>query len=229
MYIPNQYTYAVVSVVVTGVWLVLFWNRKDLRKDMWFVSLIMGANNLIAQYFWYSYDWFKPFTITGTRVGIEDFILGFSLGGVTAVLYPEIFREKLHRRKISKLHSFTYFILLFNVLIGFLYWGFHIRSSIASIIVYLLLSIVVMFERKDLFKDALVSGLVIAVNFILLFHFINFISPGWTDKAWLSNSLSGACFLNVPLEDIACFFLYGFFIGPLYEFVHGVGLRKYIK
>src|SRR5205814_3685106 len=42
----------------------------------------------------------RPLSINGTRVGIEFFILGFSNGGIAAVIYEEFFKKRIYRPKL---------------------------------------------------------------------------------------------------------------------------------
>src|SRR5688572_32751862 len=93
--IPMRYAYLVSTLPFLLMWLVLYAQRKDLRPQMRFMSLFVAVSGLIAEGLWWTVDWWHPPTITGTRVGIEDFLLGFTNGGVAAVLYETIFRKRL--------------------------------------------------------------------------------------------------------------------------------------
>jgi hypothetical protein len=225
--IPYKFTYFAFSLVMTIAWLILYYNRKDLRKQMLIMSVLMCFNTVLAQYFWWTHDWWRAETITGTRIGIEDFLAGFILGGVAAVLFPEIFSEREYKKPVSKKHVFVFFILVWNLPVGILYWGFHMNSALATCIVFALFGLIVVIERKDLFVDALVSGMLTLVGFIILWHILKFISPGWIEKTWFFDKLLGKQYFTIPIEDLLYYFFYGFFIGPLYEFVKGEGFRKY--
>ena len=83
--IPLKYTYLIGAVISFVPWLILYMHRKDLRGEMVTMSVLVAAMGLISNYFWWTEDWWRPLTITATRIGIEDIVLGFSTGGIAAV------------------------------------------------------------------------------------------------------------------------------------------------
>lgn len=96
--IPYKYTYFVGTIIFFIPWLILYLWRKDIRKQMLQLSIWVAIGSLITAYFWWTIDWWRPETITGTRIGLEDLLLGFSNGGIAAVIYEEVFRKRLYRR-----------------------------------------------------------------------------------------------------------------------------------
>lgn len=48
----------------------------------------------LSEYLFWTRDWWKPTTITDTVVGVEDFLLSFTNGGIAAVIYEEVFDKK---------------------------------------------------------------------------------------------------------------------------------------
>ena len=88
------YSYLLMDFGFLIVWLILYFLRKDVRKVMWFVSLPLGFMGPFLEYV-YVNDWWRPLTITGTLLGIEDFLFGFGIGGISAAIYEELF--KIHR------------------------------------------------------------------------------------------------------------------------------------
>lgn len=81
-----QYSYLIGDLILLAIWLVLFLWRKDTRKEMAIISLLFGFLGTVVTLI-YLMDWWHPLTITGTRIGIEDFIFGFSTAGIAAVVY----------------------------------------------------------------------------------------------------------------------------------------------
>lgn len=84
--------------------------------------------------------------------------------------------------------------------------------------------------RKDLFLNALLSGiLMMLVSMPTLYYSSMLLSPGWIEKIWLWNNLSGIRITGIPIEDLVFYFLMGFIIGPFYEYSRGaklVSLKK---
>ena len=81
MLVPYQYSYLVGTIVFLAVWVVLFYVRRDLRKEMLFFSFWIAILSFCSGLFWWTKDWWLPPTMTGTIVGIEDFLVGFGSGG----------------------------------------------------------------------------------------------------------------------------------------------------
>lgn len=64
------------------------------------MSILIGVLSVATSYYWWTIDWWKPLTFTGTKVGIEDFIMGFTTGGIIATLYEVLFKQALYKRKL---------------------------------------------------------------------------------------------------------------------------------
>ena len=76
-----EYTYLIGSVIGIVIWIALYYHRKDVRKEMWIMSLLLAFFGLIFQVYFWTKDWWMPANITGTLVGIEDILFGFFMGG----------------------------------------------------------------------------------------------------------------------------------------------------
>ena len=76
--IPIKYAYLVGTIVFFIPWLILFLMRKDLRREMLIGSVSIAIVSFLTSLFLFTVDWWHPETITGTRVGIEDLLLGFN-------------------------------------------------------------------------------------------------------------------------------------------------------
>ena len=218
-----QYTYIIGNLILILLWLALFWWRKDVRKEMLVVSPFFGIIGLLTEYY-YIKDWWKPLTITGTAIGIEDFIFGFGIGGVAAVIYEEIFKKKIRVRKISKIKDKER-NLNFAVLIGLMAVIFvgtiHLldfNTFKASVITILFPILVIYIKRKDLIDDSLATAVIVTLLSILGYALLNIISPGFIEEFWLFENIGKIIILGTPLEEIIWFFLIGALIGPLYEY-----------
>lgn len=110
-----QYTYLILDLCFFIVWLFLFFWRKDTRKEMLVMSCLFGAVGVVTA-FVYTKDWWQPLTIAGTVVGIEDFLFGAMIGGISAVIYEELFKKRLRPRrvnaKIKKINNFAFIVFL---------------------------------------------------------------------------------------------------------------------
>jgi hypothetical protein len=218
-----QYSYLIGCVTLLIFWFILFFWRKDVRKEMMVMSLLFGCIGIISSFI-YTVDWWHPSTITNTRVGIEDFLFGFVVGGIASVIYEEVFKKRIKLRKINKIKRLhqnekSLFMLLFSGLTFFV--GFYLlkmHSFHSSILALVIPIIYFWLKRKDLIFDSLASGFLLMIVSFLAFIIPEFITPGWVQFAWYHENLSGIIVLKAPLEDVVWFFLTGAFIGPLYEF-----------
>ena len=178
----------------------------------------------------YTIDWWRPATITGTRMGIEDFLFGFWVGGISSVIYEEIFKKKVYTRKPKKGRPLL-FGLLFSFGLAFLFFGsfylLKLSSFESSIVAFAPLTLLIWTIRRDLILDSLATGFFMVVAGLFWFWIPEYFTPGWVSNHWLFENLSGVVILNAPLEDLIWVFLAGAYIGPLYEFWKGSRLVSY--
>jgi len=223
--IPYRFTYLIGSVIFMIPWLILYLLRKDIRAEMLMMSILMAFASFITGYLFWTIDWWQPETITGTKVGIEDLILGFANGGVAAAIYEEIFKKHFSRRRHDKNKIKLVILILFSIIfIFYLFYIIRLTSFLASAIVMTLFGILILYLRRDLVLDAIVSGLLMAIVSIPVYLILEIVSPGWIDKTWLYSFLSEIKILGIPIEDLIFYFLAGFIAGPFYETWQGYRL-----
>lgn len=225
--IPLRFAYLVGDLVFLAIWLLLYYHRKDLRREMWAMSIFIALAGVIAEYYMWTKDWWRPTTITGTIVGFEDFLLGFTNGGIAAVLYEEILRRRFYKRQA---HSNHIQCLLFAIGIGFVmsvsFWVFGHTSFIATAIGLAVGGGILVVLRKDLLVSSLTNGALMALVVFPAYYVPIWVSPGVIEKTYLFDHLTRITITGVPIEDIIFYFLVGFLVAPLYEYWQCVGLRK---
>lgn len=221
--IDYKYSYLIGDLVLLLIWFILYYWRKDVRKEMMFMSLIIGFIGVISE-FAYTADWWHPLTITNTRVGIEDFILGFVIGGIAAVCYEEFFKKKMYFRKLSKSKKVRdnknfVLIILATIIIFFINFSLlGVNSFYSTIIAFIIPLFLILFIRRDLVYDSLISGVLLTVISLISYIVVEWITPGYINIFWKQDFISGIMVLGIPIEDLIWFFFVGAFIGPLYEF-----------
>ena len=190
---------------------------------MLIISIIFGIGGVISQ-FLYLQDWWRPLTITGTAVGIEDFLIGFLIGGLSSVVYSVLFNKKVKIKKVKKVKEQKrniHFIIIFGLLLFTFVFSFfllRLNSFFATVFAFLIPTIVIYSKRKDLIKNSILSGLATLIISIIVYYFLDFITPGFFDKFWFFENIGHIFVIGIPLEEIIWFFLAGAFIGPLYEY-----------
>jgi hypothetical protein len=225
MEIAPQFIYLIALIPFCLIWLGIFLIRKDLRQEMLVMSLIVGILSLMTTYYWWTIDWWKPLNITGTRIGVEDFIMGFTSGGIMATIYEVVFKRGLYKRKLHHhVDAGLTILLLLAQTTMFLFWGVGLTSFWASTFAMMLTALVVVFIRKDLIATSFLSGILMAFISFLFYLVILLLSKEWVDQTYL-RGISGIRFIGVPIEEFVFWFMSGLVFGPFYEYWQGERLK----
>jgi len=218
-----HYSYLIGCLTLFIIWGLLFFIRKDTKKEMLIISFLFGIGGLIVDPI-YSSDWWFPMTITNTLPGIESFLFGFSVAGIASIIYLDVLRKKLKIKKANKSvevrRNFNLFLIGF-LLLG-LFFGFYFilkwNSFWASFPAFLIPLGIIYFKRRDLIINSVFSGLLLAIVSFLFYWIPELVTPGWILNTWNFEMISGILIFGVPLEDLVWFFLAGLIIGPYYEY-----------
>ena len=224
-----HYAYLVADLGFFLIWLVLFLKRKDLRKEILSMSLVIAPFGF-TQYF-YIRDYWHPIYSFGTIfgiTGIEDIIWCFFIGGITAVIYEEIFGIKYSKKHLE---NHPIFMISFAILaVGLLFVGniiLRFNSMYVSVAIMLFFGICVLLFRHDLLKHAFLSGLITgAIMFFFYALFFNVMFNHIIENWWYLKNVSGILIFGVPIEELMFGFSWGFVGGPAYEFITGLKLQK---
>lgn len=190
------------------------------------MSLIIGPAGPLSEY-WYLKDYWQPEIIFGWKVGIEDFLFAFFIGGIGAVVYEVFLGKHLKRDKRYKSGKWMFFVLPvigLAVLIS-LNSLLRINSIYASSLGFSVCAVIIWAIRPDLIKDSLLSG-IFAGLLIFIFYSVFFLKiyPNIVNDWWMLSNISGIIILGIPLEEILWVFCWGLIAGPLYEFWQGYRL-----
>lgn len=225
--VPLAYAYLFGCGVLLLPWIILYISSPSLRREMLVMSIFIGLVSVATAYYWWTYDWWRPPTITGTRVGIEDFLLGFASGGVMAAAYESLFRANYTRRARRRSYpSGITMLLLLAFVTSWLVWGVGLTSFWASAVALFGLALLLCYFRRDLFVNALVSGCLMAMISLLPYIAIQIVAPEWIATTYNYNYLSGIHFIGIPIEELIFWFLAGSVFGPFYEYWQGTYVHK---
>ncbi len=219
----EQYLYLLASLFLFIVWLVLFIWRKDVRKQMLLMSFLFAFAGLIVELA-YIKDWWKPLTITNTPIGVEDFIFGFAFGGVASVVYEELFKQRIRKRKetektkATKTIHFALFASLLPLIFYTCVYALKLNTFISTILGFGIPTLIIYVKRRDLILDSLASGLIMLILSFIVYSVLEFLSPGWVYSFWFFQNVPPVIILNVPIDDVVWYVMAGAFIAPLYEF-----------
>ena len=223
-----QYAYLIGDFLIgLPPWLVLFALRKDLRKEILLSSVSIGVLALLWGP-WFLKDYWHPESLNMWRASSGDFMYGFFFGGIASVIYEEVFGKCYAKRKDRK-HHWSWFILplaalgvlVFNVpvLLG-------VNSMHAGIATLLAIFCFMIYFRRDLLVDALMSG--VLVGLVTLCGYLVFIAlfPGIIHAWWELPNISGILVMGIPIEELLWAFGLGMAGGPFYEFFMGLKFKK---
>ncbi len=218
-----MYEYLFGSMVFFVIWVIFYFLRNDLRNQMVFssfLSLPLGALEvLFIPYYW------NPQRLFNFNPAIESFVLMFCVGGIVSVLYEVVFMKKLENLSISSAErkrlnrSIGAVIVVSIVLLSFIFkndfiYTFSITMFLGTIAIFV--------SRRYLFRKIVFSGAGFLLIYFLFLLFINIIAfPGWIQKAWVSEHLSGVFLYTIPIEEILWAFSFGLFWSTLYQILRG--------
>lgn len=225
----NKYGYLVLGIFLFLIWILFYALRKDLRRKLIKASWFGGLTGLIAEY-WYFKDYWHPYSILGRNViSPEDFIFGFTITGISVVIYDILFKTKdqdfvsNNKKTFGKMILFVILSLfLFNIFLGF-------NSIFVSSITFVLLTFYILSKRTDLLKEAFYSGFLMLLIMLVVYHILfNLIFTSFWDNCWLlANTKYGiTIFGSIPLTEMIWYFTWGSFLGIAYNFASG---KKKIK
>lgn len=223
----DQYLYLMWTGMFLAAWLLLYIARKDTRNEILFVSLLFGVGGLASEKT-YVRDWWQPLTVTGTSIGIEDFFIGFAIGGVAAVIYEELYHQRLRKQLALKgRHDEPRFILfVFPLLYLALIALAGLHSFYATAIALIVCTGYMLLRRPDLMRDAVLSGLSMTVIGISIYFLVLSIEPAYIRSYWyLPDRWFASLLWGIPLAEYIWYFLVGAFVGPLYEYVKRLKLE----
>lgn len=222
----------VFSLILLGIWLIIFLSRKIIRKEMLAVSFLTAPLGLTEPLFVPEY-WNPPslFNLaTTTGFDIESLIFSFAVGGIASVIYQGIFNLKnlkINKQEIhSKKHRY-HLLAILSPFIIFLVLAFfsEINPIYSSIIAMFLGGIATILCRPDLKKKVLYSGLIFLAIYFVFFLSFNIIYPWAVERFWNLSAISGILILRIPLEELLFAFTLGMIWGSIYEHVKWYKLK----
>lgn len=223
-----QYSYLLLDLILGLFWIFLFLRRKDLRRELYLTSFVWGICGPIAEII-YLRDYWHPQLIFGQKIKLEDFLFGFFIGGIASVLYKELFHKHLSKNHDHSRHWSWFapsFVAIGITLLSIFVLIFQINSIYASIFMFGILTLIIIFYRHDLLLESLASGIGMVLVTLFLYIVLLKLFPELFVRLWLLKNLTGVFIFGIPVEELWWAFFFGLFAGPLYEFFEGLRLRK---
>jgi len=101
-----------------------------------------------------------------------------------------------------------------------------VNSFITSSIALASPAIFMLIRRPDLIKRALISGILLVFVCMVVYTFLDLLSPGWIDEFFHFQNTPRIILWNLPIDDLVQYFLLGLFAGPIYDYWNGLKLVR---
>jgi hypothetical protein len=226
---PYAYGYLIGAVFTLLAWGLCYWLRPDLRREMLVMSGVAVAIGVPHEYLLWTRDWWRPPTLTGTKVGFEDVLYAIGTGGVLAALYPLVFRQNVvpgepPPRWVAPLPLVLNFVLPL-VLVPLV--GLH--SFVASAVGAGVALVWVFVSRPDLIVPAVINAVLGTAFSLPMYWIIEWFLPGFVAAVWDLPKLSGRTFTGIPIEDLVWYAYSAALFGVYYKYAVGGRLVTGVK
>jgi len=157
----------------------------------------------------------------------RGFSPGFTTSGVTAVIFKELFSRITYRTKKTYNHWINAIPVFIGVLIMFFLFSYlRVFSFYANLIGLGVMALIILLIRRDLFREAILGGLLLLIISLPVYWIIFLLFPSWRDQTWFADSISDIYFISIPYEDLVWWFFVGANFAVVYDFINGLKLRK---
>ncbi|OGY67929.1 MAG: hypothetical protein A3I24_02060, partial [Candidatus Harrisonbacteria bacterium RIFCSPLOWO2_02_FULL_41_13b] len=179
------YAYLVGDAIFIVIWLVLFFARKDLRREMLIMSVIGSFFSPLALIFLPDY-WYPDHILGNYHLGIEDYLFAFAIAGIGSVIYEAVF-GKIHTlyecRKCGQ-KDLLIIVLAAVAILLVLTFVFNLNSIYSNYVAFLAIFLFIMLYRRDLLWQSLISGFM--VGFLMFFFYQVWVAvyPGIIQHWW---------------------------------------------
>lgn len=228
-----QYVWFIWSLLILGLWAMVFFYKKDLRKEMLKMSLITMPFGITEPLFVPDY-WLPPslFNLAeNTGFDIESFIFSFAIGGLGTVLYRLVYKSRLakisHEERHHRKHKFHIYILFVPVFVFlFLVLVTKLNHIYCGTIAMFLGGIATLYCRPDLKGKIWVGGLLFTLLYFVYFGSILLFYPDYVELYWNLENLMHILAFGIPIEELIFAFTFGMYWSGLCEHIFW---RKLLK
>ena len=221
-----EYAWLIWSSLLLGIWLVIYFalKAKDKKREMLIVSswtMLTGFTEpLFVPEYWAPPSLFNLALKTG--FDLESFIFAFAAGGIAVVIYEKIFstrHESMHLEEQHDLRHRYHRLALASMPIIFiaLILATNLNPIYSAVIALTAGGLFAWYCRPDLGKKMITSALIFLGLYFLYFLTLIAMYPGYTEKVWQLDRISGILLAGVPLEELMFATSFGFMWSSVYE------------
>ena len=217
---PSRYAYLAGGLAFLAVWIIIFFARKDLRREIIWASLIglpFGfLERLFVPYYWYPASLFDLMRQYG--FGLEGFLYSFSVSGIAATFYEFLEKKrvvKIKRDKKLHLGPFIAFIAVYAGMEAFI----PTKPMVDLMVAFLCGALLTAWLRPDLLKHIVASGFAFGIFYFIIFALVNALFGDLVSQFYSPQIFQNFKLLGVPSEEIIGAFAGGAFWSTLYEYM----------
>lgn len=221
--IGDQFVWLVWSSSFLLPWLASYIGFPEHRRQMRWASIYTMPFGLSEPLFVPEY-WNPPSLFNlAERTGfdIESLIFTFAIGGIGAVLY-NVLTNRLARpipegeryRPLHRGHLVALSLPLFAFpLLSILQWN-PIYPAILAMTAGAFGNVLC---RPDLFNKTWIGGVLFLGYYVIFLIGLEIIAPGYIQRIWNLEALSGVIFARMPLEELLFAVVFGMYWSGIYE------------
>jgi len=221
-----QYAWIIWSLILLFVWFLIYFSLKsgESKKKMLVVSFYTSLLGLTEPIFIPEY-WSPPslFDLAiKTGFDIESLIFAFALGGIAVVVYEWIFKVEHGKVGAEEKHNARHryhLLALFSapLIFIFLFFFTDLNPIYSTFIATIVGGLATWYCRPDLKGKMIASAFIfLGIYFVYLLTFV-LAYPGYVEKVWNLQAISGILFFGIPLEELMFAFGIGFLWSSIYE------------
>jgi len=222
----DHYAYLVGALIFDGAWLACYISCKSYRPQIVWGSLVSTPFALTSVLFIPQY-WTPPslFDLDAKiRVGIEDFLWAFAVGGIASVIGEALLKQHLvTRRKQKRKRHFAPFVAMTILFVILELW--HPGKTIYNMIIALAAgALIVLIIRPDLAVVMLVGSTNFTILYFLLFAYFLLLYPNFIQDHYNIPNLLKIYVWKVPIEELLFAASGGAVWSVAYEYLQGYRL-----
>ncbi len=208
MTMPDQYVWLFGAGLFLLLWLGFFIAMPGHRRIMLMASLVIMPLGLTEPVFMQSY-WTPPslFDLAGRYgVDIESLIFCFAIAGISVsvlkgwwgfILLPTT--DPVRQPQINRRFWFT--LATPFVLIPGVYWLWPGNPIYWSLIAMGGGALAAFWCFYEAIPKLMIAGLIFTAIYVIPFFLIEWVAPGYVERIWSLENLSGIALLGLPLEE----------------------------
>lgn len=220
-----KYAYLLLCVALLLCLGALLAFRRDLRATALRTGSLGGLAGLVSEAFYFRDYWRPPSLVGVAKISLEDFLFGFAITGLSAIVYACVCKRRLAPGTFASRHKLfgLFFVIglgcmvVFNVLLG-------INSIVVSSLAFVLAAAVICLLRPDLLRPALYSAGIITLGLIAIYFvlFVVMFPDYWATYWLLAHTSLGLTILGgIPVTELAWYFSWALLASISLPFVNG--------